>query len=85
MTDLVESRSFKKVCERYPSLSNSGFGVKRPEITKSLLALNAHFQGPDFAVQEPVWDETRIRERAQTLFAVAARIWPFGAPNSAKA
>lgn len=28
-----------------PSLSNSAFSVKRPEITKSLLALNAHFQG----------------------------------------
>ncbi|MBS0436164.1 MAG: DUF262 domain-containing protein [Proteobacteria bacterium] len=67
-----------------PSLSNSGFGVKRPEITKSLLALNAHFQGPAFAVQEPVWDESRIRERARTLFDVAARIWPFGAPTSSK-
>ena len=67
-----------------PSLSNSGFAVKRPEITKSLLALNAHFQGPIFTVAEPVWDETRIRERAQALFAVAVRIWPFGVSISAK-
>jgi hypothetical protein len=65
-----------------PSLSNSGFGVKRPEITKSLLALNAHFQGQAFSGAESIWDETRIRERAQALFNVAVRIWPFAAPTS---
>lgn len=67
-----------------PSLSNSGFGVKRPEITKSLLSLNAHFQGAAFSGAEPVWDETCIRERAQALFAIAIRIWPYSSPSSAR-
>lgn len=62
-----------------PSLSNSSFNVKRPEITKSLLALNAHFQRPDFCHPDAVWDETTIRARSSHLFSVAVRIWPFGA------
>ena len=60
-----------------PSLSNSAFAVKRPEITKSLLALNAHFQDAAFVGPEAVWDEKCIRVRAQQLFAVAIKVWPF--------
>jgi Protein of unknown function DUF262/Protein of unknown function (DUF1524) len=62
-----------------PSLSNSAFAVKRPEITKSLLALNAYFQDSAFVGPEAVWDEKCIQARAQQLFAVAVKIWPFGA------
>ena len=64
-----------------PSLSNSAFGIKRPEITKSLLALNAHFQGTAFAGPDAVWDEGCIQARAKALFAVATKIWPYGAPT----
>ncbi len=67
-----------------PSLSNSGFDVKRPVITKSLLALNAYFQNPAFGEAGPVWDEASIQARAQALFLVASSIWPFGAPTPAK-
>ena len=63
-----------------PTLSNKAFTVKRPEIMKSLLALNAHFQDAKFAVPTPVWDEAAIRERAVKLFKVAVKIWPYGAP-----
>ena len=59
-----------------PSLSNSSFDVKRPEITKSLLALNAHFQRPQFNQAGAVWDEGCIRDRARDLFAVAKQVWP---------
>lgn len=59
-----------------PSLSNSSFDIKRPEITKSLLALNAHFQQPQFNQAEAVWDEGCIRDRARDLFAVAKKVWP---------
>lgn len=62
-----------------PSLSNSAFSVKRPEITKSLLALNAHFQAPAFSAPGAVWNEKCIQARAQILFAVATKIWPYGA------
>ena len=64
-----------------PSLSNSNFSVKRPEITKSLLALNAHFQAPAFSAPDAVWDEACIKARALSLFAVATNIWPYGAPK----
>lgn len=64
-----------------PSLSNSNFSVKRPEITKSLLALNAHFQAPAFAVPNAAWDEACIKARALSLFAVATNIWPYGVPK----
>ncbi len=61
-----------------PSLSNSAFVIKRPEITKSLLALNAYFQGSAFIGPEAIWDEECIRARSKKLFAVAIKIWPFG-------
>ena len=64
-----------------PSLSNTAFITKRPEITKSLLALNAHFQGPAFTGPDAVWDEGCIQARAKSLFDVATKIWPFGAPT----
>ena len=64
-----------------PSLSNSGFSIKRPEITKSLLALNAHFQAPAFTGPDALWAETCIQARAQSLFAVATKIWPYGIPK----
>lgn len=60
-----------------PSLSNSAFMVKRPEITKSLLALNAHFQEPQFATPDATWNEDHIRARSLKLFTVATKIWPF--------
>jgi hypothetical protein len=63
-----------------PSLSNSAFAVKRPEITKSLLALNAHFQSSAFSGTDAAWNEASIQARAQALFAVAKKIWPFGTP-----
>jgi hypothetical protein len=59
-----------------PSISNSSFDIKRPEITKSLLALNAHFQQPQFNQTGAVWDEGRIRDRARDLFTVAKQVWP---------
>ena len=63
-----------------PTLSNKAFTVKRSEIMKSLLALNAHFQDAKFAAPTPVWDEAAIRERAVKLFKVAVKIWPYGVP-----
>jgi Protein of unknown function DUF262/Protein of unknown function (DUF1524) len=65
-----------------PSLSNSAFAIKRPEITKSLLALNAHFQDSAFVAPEAAWGENCIRARAQKLFAIAIKIWPFGSAGS---
>lgn len=59
-----------------PSLGNSSFDIKRPEITKSLLALNAHFQQAQFNLTGAVWDEGCIRGRARDLFAVAKKVWP---------
>ncbi|WP_342305792.1 DUF262 domain-containing HNH endonuclease family protein [Burkholderia pseudomallei] len=59
-----------------PALSNLGFEVKRPEITKSLLALNAYFQGPAGIAPDAVWAEDAIRKRAETLWALAVRVWP---------
>lgn len=58
------------------SLSNSSFDIKRPEITKSLLALNAQLQQPQFNQTGAVWDEGCIRDRARDLFAVAEQVWP---------
>lgn len=65
-----------------PSLSNSAFAIKRPEITKSLLALNAHFQDSALVGPEATWDEKCIRARSQELFTVAIKIWPFGSTGS---
>jgi hypothetical protein len=62
-----------------PSLSNAGFAAKRPEVTKSLLALNSYFQEPRWTTPGAVWDEAAIRERADALFQVARRIWPLPA------
>lgn len=59
-----------------PSLSNKAFAVKRPEITKSLLALNAYFQNKNLTDPDAIWDEVAIRDRSKALFKVAARIWP---------
>lgn len=64
-----------------PSLSNSVFEVKRPEITKSLLALNSYFQEPRWMAQGAVWDEAAIRGRADALFQIARRIWPSSQAN----
>ena len=59
-----------------PALSNNGFDVKRPEITKSLLALNAYFQNVRWGVPSSAWDEGEIRKRAEALFKVAVKVWP---------
>ncbi|MHB8165984.1 MAG: DUF262 domain-containing protein [Sulfuricella sp.] len=64
-----------------PSLSNKAFSVKRPKITKSLLALNAYFQDAKWVTPTAVWDETAIRDRAIVLFKVAVKMWPFGVPT----
>jgi hypothetical protein len=59
-----------------PSLSNSTFDVKRPEITKSLLALNAYFQDSRWSLPGTAWNEGEIRKRAEVLFPVALKVWP---------
>ena len=59
-----------------PALSNSVFEVKRPEVTKSLLALNSYFQEPRWTAPGAAWDESAILGRADTLFQIARRIWP---------
>ncbi len=59
-----------------PVLRNGSFATKRPEITRSLLALNAYFQTLQWQGSEAVWDERTIRKRAEELFAMALRAWP---------
>lgn len=59
-----------------PALSNKGFDIKRPEITKSLLALNAYFQDARWSVPSSAWDEGGIRKRAEALFKIAVKVWP---------
>ncbi|SAL69562.1 hypothetical protein AWB69_08222 [Caballeronia udeis] len=59
-----------------PALSNLGFDVKRPEITKSLLALNAYFQDPRWSEPGAVWTEGEIRKRAEVLWKLAVNVWP---------
>lgn len=59
-----------------PALSNRGFDVKRPEITKSLLALNAYFQDLRWVRPGSAWDESELRKRAEVLFKVAVKVWP---------
>lgn len=59
-----------------PALSNNGFDVKRPEIMKSLLALNAYFQDVRWGAPSSAWDEAEIRKRAEALFKVAVKVWP---------
>jgi uncharacterized protein with ParB-like and HNH nuclease domain len=54
-----------------PDVSNSGWSKKRPKILKySLLALNHYFA--DMAE----WDEQAIRDRSNSLFEAALKIWP---------
>lgn len=60
-----------------PALSNNGFNVKRPEITKSLLALNGYFQGVGKGDVDPFWNEAEIRKRAEALFSLAVKVWPY--------
>ena len=60
-----------------PALSNSVFDIKRPEITKSLLALNAYFQDVRWGVPGSTWNEDEIRKRAENLFKIAITIWPY--------
>lgn len=54
-----------------PSLSNSAWSKKRPEILKhSALNMNRCFFGVE------VWDEDRIEKRTEELFVEALKIWP---------
>jgi hypothetical protein len=54
-----------------PSVSNSGWATKRPEITKqSKLNLNREFQ------EVPIWDETHIEQRGKRFAGIALNIWP---------
>jgi len=56
------------------SVSNAAFSIKKPEICKqSALALNRYFQDPD----KDIWNADAIKKRAQELFEVAKRIWPY--------
>lgn len=64
-----------------PSLSNKAFSIKRPEITKSLLALNAYFQDQKWTAPDVIWDELAISVRAKELFKVALTIWPHSSPH----
>jgi hypothetical protein len=57
------------------SLSNEPFRIKRPEIAaNSSLMLNAYFQ--QFKDTHP-WNEDSIVVRAQALFPLALKIWPY--------
>jgi hypothetical protein len=56
-----------------PALSNSSWGVKRPELLKfTKLNLNQYFHSPEASA----WDETAIRSRSEYLFSQIIRIWP---------
>jgi len=57
-------------------VSNGPFILKRPEITQSLLSLNAYFQREAFQTQTPVWLEEQIITRGSDLFEIAKTIWP---------
>ena len=58
-------------------LSNEAFAIKRPEVAKSSsLVLNAYFQ--DFKDTDK-WDEASIVARAEKLFPLAAKTWPYPA------
>lgn len=57
------------------SVSNGPFEAKRAAIlSQSLLRLNTHFLHTD------TWDEHAIRQRGETLFALALQLWPYPAP-----
>ena len=56
-----------------PSLSNSDWATKRPELLKfSKLNLNQYFHGGD-AEQ---WNEEAIEKRTRHLYSLMAKIWP---------
>lgn len=56
-----------------PSLSNSAWSVKRPELLKfNKLNLTQYFHGQD----ANTWDEVAIRKRTEVLFSQLVRIWP---------
>jgi hypothetical protein len=59
-----------------PALSNEAFAVKRPEITRSLLALNAYFQPSPALPHSAPWNEDAILARSESLFATAVQLWP---------
>jgi hypothetical protein len=59
-----------------PSLSNHCFDIKRPEITKSLLSLNAYFQGERWHTPGSGWNEEEIHQRAIVLLKIAVKNWP---------
>lgn len=53
------------------SVSNSGWGLKRPELLKhSLLSINQQLHDIE------VWDERTIAKRSDDLLARALRVWP---------
>ncbi|MBB5188318.1 hypothetical protein HNQ57_002597 [Zhongshania antarctica] len=62
-----------------PSLSNSGWEKKRPELVKfSKLNLNRYFypvSGADDLVA--LWDESAIEQRGRHLFETACLVWPY--------
>ncbi len=54
-----------------PSISNSGWEIKRPEILKqSKLNLNREFQNT------PTWGEKQIVERGERFADIVIRLWP---------
>jgi hypothetical protein len=60
-----------------PSISNSGWERKRPEILKySKLNLNRYFHDTE------MWNEDAIRQRGELLFDKAVTIWPYPALNA---
>jgi len=56
--------------ELNPSVSNGPWERKRKEILKHS-ALNLNRTLPE------VWDEEKIQRRAQDLFELAVKIWPY--------
>ena len=60
-----------------PSISNSGWDAKRPEILKhSKLNMNRYFQ------EKEAWNEQEIENRSGMLFDIAKVVWPY--PTEAK-
>jgi hypothetical protein len=56
-----------------PSLSNSYWDIKRPELLKfSKLNLTQYFHGKD----ADTWDESAIEKRTEHLFEQLAIVWP---------
>ena len=63
-----------------PSLSNSGWDEKRPELAKfSKLNLNRYFFPTSDRDQDQLvdWDEEAIRRRGKGMAALAKGIWPY--------